>query len=83
LNITFNTDETTEYDSKTYIVSIGSIPTYNYHQDQVNAPLIWQGTSTEPTIPSYKTNLGYFNATFNLNAFTFADTKDLFMWSTN
>ena len=47
-------------------------------------PLIWIGKSNATTIPYYKTNLGYFNATINLGAFAFTDTsKQLLTWEEN
>ena len=56
-----------------YALTISGIPTYNYEQDHTNAPIVWFGNATSTTIPLYKTNLGYFNGTFNLKTFTFSD----------
>ena len=71
-------------DTRLYELTISSIPTYHYTQYHSNAPLVWFGNSTATTVPHYKTNLGYFNGTFNLKTFTFTDaTKQLLTWDSN
>ena len=74
IQITLLTDsnQTTE---KLFNLSISSIPTYNYEQPFINMPLVWMGKSSTPTIPYYKTNLGYFNGTMNLRKFTYTDSS--------
>lgn len=56
------TDSNNTYE-KLYELTISGIPTYNYEQYHANAPIVWFGNETSPTIPLYKTNLGYFNGT--------------------
>ena len=72
-------------DTRLYELTVSSIPTYHYEQKYSNAPLVWFGNSTANTVPIYKTNLGYFNGTFNLKTFTFSDstTKQLLTWDSN
>eukprot|EP00828_Plagiopyla_frontata_P031829 TRINITY_DN4162_c0_g1_i1.p2 TRINITY_DN4162_c0_g1~~TRINITY_DN4162_c0_g1_i1.p2 ORF type:complete len:217 (-),score=18.20 TRINITY_DN4162_c0_g1_i1:175-825(-) len=71
-------------DTRLYELTISSIPTYHYVQFHSNAPLVWFGNSTSTTVPLYKTNLGYFNGTFNLQTFTFTDQPlQLLTWKNN
>ena len=68
-----NSDPENIDDTKLYQLMISNIPTYNYEQRFANAPQVWFGNSSNPTLPLFKTNIGYFNGTFNLKRFEFTD----------
>ncbi len=75
INLKTHNETITTIFEKLFNLSIESIPTYNYNQDYVNAPLVWMGKTEFPTFAYFKTNLGYFNATTNLTSFTYSDTS--------
>ena len=85
VKITLSTDDENTSNERLYSLIISGIPTYHYEQAYANPPLVWIGNTTDLLSPWYKTNLGYFNGTYNLGKFTFTDsnTKQLLNWNSN
>ena len=67
--------DTNHTNTKLYALTISGIPTSNYEEYHANTPIVWFGNTTNITVPLYQTNIGYFNGTYNLKAFTFSDSS--------